>query len=379
MKFTHILATIKILGCFIVALAVISTASAGHAVEFEASRESDHFIIFYHAEYEQRADTLLSAHENSYTFVTEWIGYKPHSKIEIYLCSTPEEYVEVLNAPPEARPPVGAQAGTYSNGVLSYYNIFGGEPCVTHELVHAVETQLLQFERPCWWVEGLACYVAHKFAGAPGPGGLYPNQLSDFTSSIFENDPPFKTLSELEGEIVITKFVYEESTSVFLFIDEKYGESKVKEIIQAADTVENVREAFQAVFGIGFQAFEAEWRNCLTQSVVAIAEARTAVSTAERDGRTQGLDEAKARLSDAESSFNGGRFGTAWAMAEKAKELAESAVKGAPTITPGAPTITPLLVGAGIALLAGITVFGLALRRRKRVQRSRPKHFDKFK
>jgi hypothetical protein len=302
-------------------------------------RETNHFKIYYHAGYEQQANSLLEAHENVYEFVTGFIGYAPPTRTEIYLCSTPEEWAEIGSAP--YVPGEELSAGQWSNGVLSYYNTFGGSG-VIHEFVHAVESQLLEFERPTWWKEGLACYLTYKFTGEPGPGGLYPDQFSDFTGSILENNPPFKTLSELEAEVVLTKFGYEESTSVFLFIDENCGESKIKEIIRAADAMENVHAVFQAAFGISFQAFEAEWRNCLTQSVVAIAEAQSAVGTAERDGRTHGLDEAKARLSEARDAFNFGRFGEAWAKASEAYTLAESATHEAvgPSPTP-TPTSTP--------------------------------------
>jgi len=323
-------------------------------------RETDHFKIYYRAGYEQQANSLLEAHENVYEFVTGFIGYAPPTRTEIYLCSTPEEYAEVGNTPPEAKPAVGASAGQWSNGVLSYYNTFSGSG-VAHEFVHAVESQLLGFERPTWWKEGLACYLTYKFAGEPGPGGIYPDQISDFTRSILENDPPFKNLSELEGEIALTKFGYEESTSVFLFIEENYGESKIKEIIRAADAVENVHAAFQAVLGVSFQAFEAGWRKCLTRSVVAIAEAKSAVGAAEREGRTHGLHEAKARLSEAQNAFNFGRFGEAWEKASEAYTIAESATHEAAGPSQGAPWIW---AGVGIAVAVIVLAF-LLTRKRK--------------
>ena len=333
---------------------VLITAGLGFAAEFEARKETEHFEIYYHSGQEQQADNLLSFHENSYAFVTGFIGYQPPSKIKIYLCSTPEEFAEVGNTPPEAKPPVGGSAGQWSNGVLSYYNPSGGQVGVAHELVHAVESQFLPFERPRWWVEGLACYLTYKFMGEIGPGGLYSNQLSDFMGSILENSVPFKTLGELEGEVVLTKFGYEESTSVFLFIDEKYGESKLREIIQAASAWENVHAAFQAVLGIGFHAFEAEWRTALTLSVVAIAEARGAVGMAERDGRTQGLDEARAKLSEAEEAFNSGKFGEAKARADEAKALAESASREAAGSSP--LPIVVIVIVAAIALAAACRI-----------------------
>ena len=313
---------------FISTLAVISTASVGRATEFEASEESEHFVIYYHADYEQQADGLLSAHENCYTFVTEFIGYEPPPKTKIYLCSTPEEIVEVGGRPRAIPPPPETPTGSWSNGSLNYYYTFGGT-AVVHEFVHAVESQFLRFERPRWWIEGLACYVTYKFAGAPSPAGLYSNQLSDFTGSILENNPPFKTLSELEGEVVLTKFGYETSTSVFLYIEENYTETKVKEIILAAANTENIHSAFRAALGISFQAFQSEWYTSIVQGTLALVEAQSAVGAAERGRRTVGLEEAKARLSEAVSSFNRGKFLEAKAKAEEAENLAAAATVGA--------------------------------------------------
>ena len=351
---------------FISTLAVISTASVGRAAEFEASEESEHFVIYYHVGYEQQADSLLSAHENCYTFVTEFIGYEPQSKTKIYLCSTPEEIVEVGGRPGATPPPPGTPTGSWSNGSLNYYYTFGGT-AVVHEFVHAVESQLLQFERPRWWIEGLACYVTYKFAGAPSPAGLYSDQLSEFTGSILYNNPPFKSLGELRDVVVLDAFGYMESMSVFLFIGENYGELRVENIIQAARDTESIPAAFQASLGVSFPAFEAEWRNCLTQSVVAIAEAQTAVSTAERDGRTMGLENAKARLSEAVSSFNRGKFLEARAKAGEAENLAAAATVGAPSgvpeVVPEEKINWPLYVGMGVAIAILVSIL-LVLKRK---------------
>ena len=336
----------------VLTLAAIQPASAGEWI----SEEGDHFIIYYHEGYEQQANSLMGAHENCYAFVMGFIGYRPPTKIEIYLCSTPGEFVEVGNTPPEAEPAVGTSAGQWSNGVLSYYNTFGG-PGVTHEFVHAVESQFLTFERPRWWVEGLACYLTYKFTGEPGPGSLYQNQLSDFTSSILYNNPPFRTLSELEGEVVLTKFGYETSTSVFLYIEENYGESKVKEIIQTAANTENIHSAFQAALGISFQAFQSEWHNSIVQGTLALAEAQSAVGTAERDGRTVRLEDAKARLSEAVSSFNRGKFLEARAKAEEAENLAAAATVGAPE------GLTIVILGAIIMFV--VAVIFVVVKRKK--------------
>jgi hypothetical protein len=66
------------------------------------------------------------------------------------------------------------------------------------------------------------------------------------------------------------------------------------------------------------------------------------VGIAEHDGRTHGLNEAKARLSEARGSFNLGRFSEAWAKASEACTLAESATRE------GAPWAW---VGVGIAIV----------------------------
>jgi len=349
---------------FLVLMLVLTAAQPGRAQEFEKSENSAHFKIYYHAGYERQAGSLLAAHENAYPFVTEFIGYAPPSKTKIYLCSTPTEWKTVGNAP--HTPPEGSSAGQWSRGpepygwALSYYNPdpFGGT--AVHEFVHAVEGQFLQFERPRWWVEGLAVYLTYKFQGRPGPGGISSDMASEFSNSILYNNPQFKTLEELEGEVVLTQFGYTVSASVFLFIEESYGASKVKEIIQAADTTENVHLAFQTALGISFQEFQSRWENRLVESVRAISVARSAVGTAEREGRTQGLNDAKGKLSEATNSFNLGRFAAAGAKANEAKGLAETA-----TVPVGAPTgINMVLLGVLIVLVIAATAIFVMSKRR---------------
>jgi hypothetical protein len=319
--------TLKLGTAMLIALLVVSPIQG---FQFEESKEGDHFKIFYHKGYDQQADRLLKAHEDCYAIVTDFIGYHPPSKTEIYLCATPDEIID-FGYP--TKPDADDSCGQFYRGVLSYYNpkelLQAEGSLATHEVTHVVERQFLSFPCPFWWTEGLACYIsylAENMTGRPSPGSLYDDQLQLLSDSILRNNPPFRTLQELISPPA-DALSYIVSTTVFLYLDENYNQSKIKELISSAKNTQDIYRALNATLAKGFDEFQAGWKNCLIGVVRGIADAQTAVEAAELERRTSRLDDAKAELSEAINAFNVGRYREAKAKANEAMGLAQSSTK----------------------------------------------------
>jgi hypothetical protein len=320
--------TLKLGTAVLLTLLVVAFPIQGF--QFEESKEGDHFKIFYHKGYDQQADRLLKAHEDCYAMVTDFIGYQPPSKTDIYLCATPDEIID-FGYP--TKPTVDDSCGQFYRGVLSYYNpkelLQAEGSLATHEVTHAIERQFLSFHCPFWWTEGLACYLsylARNMTGRPSPGGLYDNQLQLLSDSILRNNPPFRTLQDLISPPA-DALSYITSTTVFLYLDENYKQSKIKELMSSAKNAQDIYRALNTTLAKGFDEFQAEWKNCLTGVVKGIADAQTAVEAAELEHRTHGLYDAKAELSEAINAFNVGRYREATVKANEAMGLAQSSTE----------------------------------------------------
>jgi hypothetical protein len=260
------------------------------------------------------------------------------------------------------KPAVDDSCGQFYRGVLSYYNpkeLLQAEGALaTHEVTHAVERQFLSFHCPFWWTEGLACYLsylARNMTGRPSPGGLYDNQLQLLSDSILQNKPPFRTLQDLVSPPA-DALSYVTSTTVFLYLDESYNQSKIKELASSAKNAQDVYGALNTTLGKRFDEFQAEWKNCLTEVVKGIADAQTAVEAAELEHRTLRLDDAKAELSEAINAFNVGRYREATANASEATGLAQSSTKPAARFEFSNLTISPKegTVGETVTISANI-------------------------
>jgi len=91
----------------------------------------------------------------------------------------------------------------------------------------------------------------------------------------------------------------------------------------------------------------------------AILSAEEAISKAEAERRTVGLQDAKVKLKEAEKAFTQGRYAEASRLAEEAKELADKAV------TPTAPPAPVNYAVIGATIIATIAILTFLLKKRK--------------
>jgi len=109
----------------------------------------------------------------------------------------------------------------------------------------------------------------------------------------------------------------------------------------------------------------------ISLATTAIEEAKASIQRAETEGRTEGLDRAKALLVNSSAALDKGDYAAALAFAKQAKEAADSAVRASKTqtktsttdIAPSLPT--NILIPAIVALAVLIGIF-LALEKGKK-------------
>lgn len=109
----------------------------------------------------------------------------------------------------------------------------------------------------------------------------------------------------------------------------------------------------------GLKEFNKTWNSVMGEAVVlkstrnaaygAIEAAETSIEIAEAEGRTEGLEDAKAKLADAEAAFAGAITGSDY---EGAKALADEALE----LSGGAAATAPIVIYAVIAILAILVI-----------------------
>ena len=100
----------------------------------------------------------------------------------------------------------------------------------------------------------------------------------------------------------------------------------------------------------------------------AILSAEEAISKAEAEGRTVGLQDAKVKLKEAEKAFTEGKYAEASRLAEEAKKLADAAVK--PTPTPPTAPVNYTAIWAGVAVVIIIVAVLAVLLKKKKTKPS---------
>jgi hypothetical protein len=238
--------------------------------------ETDHFIFLYTPAMAGQVEELAEFCERAYAFVKQWGEFTRKEKMGLHVMGEP--------VPKELR---GLFNYSTSDPSVKLSDLpFSFYLFIVHEVMHSVQMQN-NWVSVSWIREGFAHYAAflaadrdwEKFAGfdvhglndkkavlakiqelglkpITSPEGLKPFepwQIED--KYIHKAEPP--EFSEEEREAIDTgyKVVYGGGMWIFLFMEEKFGQEKVREFVQA----HAYRSAFKQVFGMDAAEFEAQW------------------------------------------------------------------------------------------------------------------------
>jgi len=188
-------------------------------------RETEHFVVKYPAEAEDKALEVGEAAELAYASVTDTLGLQPLQKPTIKMYETKEMLRESTDIRIAFLFNGWGEAG---ESIKMYAYRRGNLPnLIAHELVHKVTLEITS-SQPSWFAEGLAAY----FGNWPFAGG---NALEQGSSTVEDLTRP---ISWLEGQDLTQvtdettgRMFYDMAGMIVQFMAETYGLDKLHAVL----------------------------------------------------------------------------------------------------------------------------------------------------
>lgn len=134
--------------------------------------------------------------------------------------------------------------------------VFSNSGPMIHELTHLMVDNLTKGNVPRWFTEGLAQFEEYRLTGfqfaAPEVSWKRPYRFR-------EMDREFDRLSD-------QALAYRQSFAAVEYLQQVYGEDKIKLILKALAAGKNMDEALQDAIGVNLQEFESNWQNWIIQN-----------------------------------------------------------------------------------------------------------------
>lgn len=238
----------------------VSRISIEYKVTNMPVMESAHFRVVYREKDAVYAGMVLEAAEKFYKPLAEKYQLKNNHKILVMIYPSREE----LNAS------FGWQSnesaiGVYYVGVIRVLSpaswieeqdiekikdVFVKTGPMAHELTHLAVDYATRGNCPRWLTEGLAQLEEYRltgfrFADRNDQGGFY---------SLKEMDKNFDDLAD-------QSLAYRESLSVVEYINTRYGEESLKDILFHLNNGKTIDQAIKIVIGVDMSELEQKWRD----------------------------------------------------------------------------------------------------------------------
>ncbi len=238
----------------------VSRISLEHKFRNMPALESAHFRVIYREKDAVYAGMVLEAAEKFYQPLAEKYRLKNNKKILVMIYPSREE----LNAS------FGWQSnesaiGVYYVGVIRVLSpaswivgqdieeikdVFLKSGPMAHELTHLAVDYATGGNCPRWLTEGLAQLEEYRltgfrFANKSDQGGFY---------SLKEMDKNF-------DDLVDQSLAYRESLSVVEYINTRYGEESLKDILFHLNNGKKIDQAIKTALGVDMSEMEQKWRN----------------------------------------------------------------------------------------------------------------------
>jgi Tol biopolymer transport system component len=223
------------------------------------SIRSDHFQVYFYPELDSLARRVLDLAEKTDRVLTRTMGHSLRRPIPIILYGSHNDFAQTNVTPELIDTGTGGFTEVLRNRVVlpftgSYEDL---RHVVVHELVHAYMFDLLYagsaasliarqgfYAPPLWFAEGLAEHVSL---------GMEPNAemfLRDGTIDGYLPPLPYSG-----GYIV-----YKQGQSAVGYLVERYGEDRLRDLLQRLHTMRNFDRAFQRSIGTTVGKFDEQWR-----------------------------------------------------------------------------------------------------------------------
>jgi hypothetical protein len=354
------------------------------------SLETPHATVYYNEGNLEQARSVGEAFELAYVHVNSDLGVAPSKRFRIYLYLCTEDLVEGLR--------------TYSHLSAKAATAFANEEFlrpidyvmhipydyvwhdVVHQYTHAIVDELsgTAHQSAKWLDEGLADYEAYVTVSQTQYSDLENMWKAELKASVYLQIESSAGLINNYGLIPLSLLSSEEQWGLnaasnrilthaesYLTVDylvQKYGIDKIKSVLNLMKQGQKQEQALEHVLGLTLSGLLFEdlvdyLVGAQSKAVSTVNEARFAVTNAEAEGRTQGLDHARALITEAMRSMEiYYEYKNATELANLAVELAQNAT-ASPAATQAGTTVPPLgetTIPVEYGLLAG-TVLMVAL------------------
>ena len=220
--------------------------------------QSDHFDIYFSEGGNHLADFAASAAESAYASTSKSLRYQIVNRIPLVIYNSHNEFQQTNVIAEYLEEGIGGVTELFKNRVVipfeGDYKKF--RHVLHHELVHAVLNDMfyggsiqsiiannITLQLPLWLNEGLCEYEALKWET---DSDMF---LRDAT--VHEYLPPIKNLYGY--------FAYRGGQSLWYYIDRKYGEQKVGEVLNRIKSTRSVEAGFRGAVGLGIEELSERW------------------------------------------------------------------------------------------------------------------------
>lgn len=223
--------------------------------------ESSHFRVFFDASDRSNAIELMDLLQTGYEELQFKLQTQVSDTIQVFLCPN-EKSFDTLTG--KMVPHWGEGVADPQNHVIvlkspkfsKNYDRF--PKLVLHELIHIFVGELNRqaIDIPRWFNEGIAIYLS-KDPDFAGGQAISKALISNSILALDEIDDVLNFHKEK------ARLAYEESYSVFLFIEDKFGKEWIFELLGNLKQQPNFNQAFLQTFDMDLIDFEWEWMQFL--------------------------------------------------------------------------------------------------------------------
>jgi Tol biopolymer transport system component len=223
---------------------------------------SDHFDVYFYPELDSLARRVMDLAEKTDALLTQRLGHRLTRRVPIVLYGSHNDFAQTNVTPQLIDAGTGGFTEVLRNRVVlpfmgPYEDL---RHVLVHELVHAYMFDMLYggaagamlarqsfYQPPLWFAEGLAEYVSL---------GMEPNAEVFLRDGTIDGYLPPLMLSG--GYIV-----YKQGQSAISYLVDRFGEERLRELLQRMRQMRSFERAFQRTLGTSVERFDEQWRTWL--------------------------------------------------------------------------------------------------------------------
>ena len=224
--------------------------------------QTDHFDVYFAENGRDLAEFTAAAAESAYASISKLLRYQLINRVPLIVYNSHNDFQQTNVVYEYMEEGIGGVTELFKNRVVipfeGDYKKF--RHVIHHELVHAVMNDMfyggslqsiiannITLQLPMWVSEGFAEYAALKW---------------DTNSDMFMRD-----VTVTENLVPINRlygyFAYRGGQSIFWYLENKYGEQKVGDILNRIKSSRNVEQGLRSAIGIGVEELSERWQKDL--------------------------------------------------------------------------------------------------------------------